>query len=214
MADDAETWLIKCNPYNGSTCCLRGGTTCCDDDTSNFFTYEPGSVTASLNDFGVNVLFVTSTGAASSSAATDSTSGTPTSTSSSSTGQASTSSQGNNNSHTGEIALGAVLGVVVIAAVFGITALWVKLRAEKGRRQRAETELDSMRGTASPGYMSSAMVATNTGSSKTYYAANVAAQTQELYSAQAQYLDPSAYSPRYHPSELPTANGGPYQGGP
>lgn len=194
---------MKCNPYNGSTCCLRGGTTCCDDDTSNFFTYQPGSVTASLNDVGLNILqIVTSTGTASSSTATDSTPGTPTSTSSSSTGQASTSSQNNSNSHTGEIALGAVLGVVVIAAVFGITSLWVKLRAEKGRRQRAETELDSIRGTASLGYMSSAMVATNTDSSKAYYASNMTAQAQ------------NSPSPRYPPSELPTANAGRHQGGP
>lgn len=176
VADNAETWLVKCYPVNSSSCCLRDDTTCCGDDTSNFFIYEPGRVTASLNSNGVNILLVTSS--------TSSTATNP-------GGQASSTSQNNdNNNKTVEIALGAVLGVVVIAAIFGITALWWKLRSEKGRRQRAETDLDAIRG--------STQVAENNGCTKQSHHNSMAAQTQH---PGAEY--PSTQS-SYPPSELPT----------
>lgn len=144
-ADNAETWLVKCFPYNSSTCCLQGGDTCCGDSSSIFFKYDPGTVVALLDTNGNNTMVQSSTGStATGSTSASSTSTTTSSPSSSSSGQAGTTSQ----SHTAEIALGVVLGVVIIAAIFGITALWMKLRSETGRRQRAETELDAIRGTS------------------------------------------------------------------
>lgn len=141
-ARDAETWLANCYPKSGQACCLQGADTCCNDTSSIHFEYKPGTVIAVLDSNGDNLL---ATGT-SSPTATATPGGTGASSADTSSAASPSSGSQASNTSAAEIALGVVLGFVVLASGIGATTLWVKLRSEKRVRRQMERELAAARG--------------------------------------------------------------------
>lgn len=116
-----------------TSCCLQGAPTCCTDSSSDFFNYAPGRPIAILDSEG-NPMSSTS----SNTTITDATV-TPLASS------RSTASSNNYSDNAGEIGLGVVLGVVLVAAAVAITALSMKTRPQIAMRKRTEATLAAAR---------------------------------------------------------------------
>ncbi|KAH7065332.1 hypothetical protein B0J12DRAFT_639881 [Macrophomina phaseolina] len=148
-----SVWIQQCNLSNGTACCVDGEPCC--GNSSNFFEWKPGYITAVINGDGSNRLgpYIAADANGSSSTSTSSSSSLASASTSAASRPSSESAQGSDfvpssqptppvdNSKThrnAAIAVGATFGALSLVALVGMLVLWRKYKAERRMRLAAE----------------------------------------------------------------------------
>ncbi|KAF2141593.1 uncharacterized protein K452DRAFT_318581 [Aplosporella prunicola CBS 121167] len=127
--NNSVLWIQRCFPRSRKSCCLTDSPSCCNEDppAGDFFKYEPGLVTAFLDDDGNDRLSASQSAAATASSSLNA--------------AAKSSASSDNTGKNAAIALGVVLGVILIASAASTAFLWKKYKAESHLRSVAESKL-------------------------------------------------------------------------